>query len=708
MISTTSYFSISVPLIRENLRRFWVIPVFGFLAYFFTGVFPLLMAGEDSYSIRSYLQTTLDLRNPGFLIYACLFPLIASAMLFRYLHAPGSVSVMHALPFTRRSLFNSHYLSGLILAGLPVLATGVLFLCIGAPPLPPEAVADSASGYPWELFSPLHMLHWLGMSLLLVIFLYTLCVLSAIVTGNMPMHLICSALLNALLPALFFIGAAYCDRQLFGFPTLGLALSGIVNLSPLISFPVSAGQPGAPAVVAYILVILVLYAVTMLLYTKKPLERAGDSLSFRFMDVIVCYFIALLGMTALAFYFEDAMGGGTVSFYIGLAVGTLIAFFLARIIIKRTVRVWGRETWIQLGAYALAVALFLTGLQFDLFGYERRIPVAERVQSFSINPNMLSLSNGKIVYDYWSSAGYAGFQDPVNLRAIMAFHQRITENKASLRGADNDGDIRTNELQLRYTLSGVIGTSMNREWTLPWSFTRGDESLKTLVESAEFKELNRILTPEYPEPESVKFSQYGVMLDVNLSLAERRAFLACVEKDMRLETYAQFTDLANPLLMLDITLVDKLAGRADPRNRYVSVSVPRHYANSVAWLQENGYYEQILQQDESISSVTLVHYVYGEDPYNPYIASSTERYSFDDPALVRAALAQGESTFLNYRDRWELQFTVPGLSDSRGDSYYGADEDGSYFNYALYLNEGNPLLAQLEGNPLLERLPDSQ
>ncbi|MDR2816194.1 MAG: hypothetical protein LBB62_05775, partial [Proteiniphilum sp.] len=64
MQSTASFFSVSPALIRENLRRFWAVPAFGFVVYFFSGIFPLLMSGGNSWYYT--LRSTLNFANPGF------------------------------------------------------------------------------------------------------------------------------------------------------------------------------------------------------------------------------------------------------------------------------------------------------------------------------------------------------------------------------------------------------------------------------------------------------------------------------------------------------------------------------------------------------------------------------------------------------------------------------------------------------------------
>ena len=115
MKSKASYFSISKPLIIENLRRFWAIPALGFLVYFLSGIFPILMAYSHLNDMATYIESSLSNQQPFFMFAHLIFPIVAAVVLFRYLQGISSVSVMHSMPFTRAKLYNSGFLSGLIL-----------------------------------------------------------------------------------------------------------------------------------------------------------------------------------------------------------------------------------------------------------------------------------------------------------------------------------------------------------------------------------------------------------------------------------------------------------------------------------------------------------------------------------------------------------------------------------------------------------------
>ena len=63
MRSKASYFSLSAPILKENLRRFWPIPVISFIIYFLSGPFVVLTSYGYLNSVRSYLNNSAWLQK---------------------------------------------------------------------------------------------------------------------------------------------------------------------------------------------------------------------------------------------------------------------------------------------------------------------------------------------------------------------------------------------------------------------------------------------------------------------------------------------------------------------------------------------------------------------------------------------------------------------------------------------------------------------
>ncbi len=174
-----SYFSISIPLIKENLRRFWAIPAIGFLAYFLSGVFPILMSYSNINNMYYYIEMCLTNKQPFFMAIHLMLPIITAVIVYRYLQSPSSVTSMHAMPFTRAQLFNSGLLSGLILILLPLLGNELIFQLIAKPTYDYYMYEDykkmiGLMDNAVDIFTRSNVLEWFWQSLLIVLVIYAI------------------------------------------------------------------------------------------------------------------------------------------------------------------------------------------------------------------------------------------------------------------------------------------------------------------------------------------------------------------------------------------------------------------------------------------------------------------------------------------------------------------------------------------------------
>ena len=209
MKSKASYFSISKPLILENLRRFWAIPALAFLVYFLSGVFPVLMTYRHLNDMSSYIEISLNNQQPFYMLAHLMFPIITAIVIFRYLQGISSVSVMHSMPFTRAKLYNSNFISGLILIISPILVNGLILLAISKPVFNQYGTETGMMIDTINVFSRAEVLHWIWISILIVIVTYSISVFAGIVTGNSLMHFATAVWFNFLIPALYGVFIAY-------------------------------------------------------------------------------------------------------------------------------------------------------------------------------------------------------------------------------------------------------------------------------------------------------------------------------------------------------------------------------------------------------------------------------------------------------------------------------------------------------------------
>lgn len=138
MRSATSYFKISPAVIRDDLKRFWAVPVFSFVFLFFSCIFYLLMNMKDLDNIDNiylvrYVDNLLTGQNLAVLVDLCAVSVLSVLLVFRYLHNTGHVLAVHSQPFTRATLMNSHTVSCIIFTITPILLIGLILLIIARP-----------------------------------------------------------------------------------------------------------------------------------------------------------------------------------------------------------------------------------------------------------------------------------------------------------------------------------------------------------------------------------------------------------------------------------------------------------------------------------------------------------------------------------------------------------------------------------------------
>jgi hypothetical protein len=127
---------------------------------------------------------------------------------------------------------------------------------------------------------------------------------------------------------------------------------------------------------------LIFAATALVLYRKRHLESAGDFLSVKPVGMLFTL-VASACMGGLCYYIAAET-------FIGMAVGLLVGFFICRMLLERTIKVFRKKNWLQLVAFGLAVALSFGLTVFDAFGVASHIPKTEDIESVTIADQYLS------------------------------------------------------------------------------------------------------------------------------------------------------------------------------------------------------------------------------------------------------------------------------------------------------------------------------
>lgn len=726
MKSKASYFSISKPLIAENLRRFWAIPALSFLVYFLSGVFPILMSYSHLNDISSYIRMSLANQQPFYMFAHLMFPIIAAVVIFRYLQGVSSVSVMHSMPFTRAKLYNSGFLSGLILIAAPILANGLILIAISKPVYRQYGTETGLVTEALNLFSRADILNWIWVSLIIAFVVYAVSVFAGIVTGNGLMHFATGIWFNFLIPALYAVFIAYFSHYLYGFDTSGNWGEYGMRISPFLNVLRSEGVFGAGIMIYYVASFLVLYGITGFLYQKRKLERATDTLVFGFMEPIICYLIAFLGMTLLGFYFE-VLGESELYFYGGLAAGTVIFFIIGQMIVKKTPRIYNMKSLKSAGVYALIAVLFLLGLNFDVTGFERRVPSLNRIENFSINEEFAL--GGKFGTYYWNdrsfykNSGDEGFRmkDPGNIAAVTSLHQSLIDNKARFEDMKSWANIYNSSVYLQYNPDAAI--SLTRRYQIDYDFFRNSPDFKMIYESKEFKDHFTPLNLDYTGLTSIEVNSEIPYLEpvVIKNQTDIMEFMACLDRDFHEQTFEDMVSLKRPYaaVMINFKFKNKNSDTPErPLDNSVTYRITENYANTIQWLADHGYSDRFVRSAADVEAIDLLHYartevigapgVYVQDRSMLGYGYATKEYSIEtevlqitDPEKIQELLDTYETQNINYSDYYYGVIYYKGNGELAPDQYYldrygyipePAEKykmESSGHTVQIYFNEGN-------------------
>ena len=215
--------------------------------------------------------------------------------------------------------------------------------------------------------------------------------------------------------------------------------------------------------VVYCIAGLVLAALAVLIYRRRQMESCGDVVAIKILKPIFryCMCFGVSTMFALCVYsllFDSYMTGrAEAACYLGLLLfGAFVGYFVAEMLMQKTLRVF-RGKWKGFIISCLAFCAFVAVCEFDLTGYEKRLPDAEAVESVKL--------------DYHEGCD---FSQPENIRAMIDFHRSIIEEK----DINENANFR-NIIRIEYKLKD--GSSLKREYPLSFEDAQRQDENSSLM-----------------------------------------------------------------------------------------------------------------------------------------------------------------------------------------------------------------------------------
>lgn len=426
---------------RNLLRRCWPLWTGYFLLLLFLLPVPLSrvtanMAESGEYR-RMVLSGAEDMVPVCFVV-----GILAVMVVFSYLYSSRSCGLMNSLPIRRETMFSTVWLTGFV----PLLLAQLL------------AAGLTAALYLGKGLDMQALLQWLLAGACAMLCFYGIASFCAMLTGSL-----------LVLPGLYLVlnltawAVVGCLQSLLQNLVYGLGNRGswrLIALSPPVwlEHEMRVGRlemgdwqlQGLGWLIVYALVGLILSVLALLLYQKRRMETAGDTVAYPVLKPVFRYCMAFgAALVASAAVYSLALGGSfhgrgaAVIIWVLLLGGAALGWMAAEMLIQRTVRIFPGK-WKGLIAVCAVLTLGLWTAELDLTGFERRVPEADQVERVAVL--------------------YRGTQEmeaPENIEKALAVHRSMVANKAlhepEIHGA---GDW----LTLHYRLKD--GRELERSWYL--------------------------------------------------------------------------------------------------------------------------------------------------------------------------------------------------------------------------------------------------
>ncbi len=381
-------------LFRKNMTRF--APVWG--AYLLCLLLGLVVMYVDqntrqvNFWFASHMAQCIQVMGVVNLFYGP----VAAQLLFGDLYNSRMCNALHAMPIRRETYFVTNVLSGIVASLVPTAVMALLSI-----PLLAGTIVQDA----WLI-----ALLWFGAANLQFICFFGMAVFCIFCTGNRLIMLAVYAVLNAGAFLAYFVVDTVYTPMLFGVITPDRLVEMLTPVQNLVNhtfvevenyhnmIALFEGReteavakfwvnPVYGNLFVWALVGLAFVVAGLLMYRKRNLECAGDAVAFPVLAPVfqvVCS-LGACGMAGVVvnIFFGYSHYSGSVIMYTVLACGMAVGWFVGKMFLERSTRVFRPKNWIGLGVLAAVTALSLLLTWMDVLGIETWVPKAEKVESVS-------------------------------------------------------------------------------------------------------------------------------------------------------------------------------------------------------------------------------------------------------------------------------------------------------------------------------------
>lgn len=460
MKSKTSCFNKTI--FKKNITHFW--PIWLIILIWNLFIMPFMIYNSSlSYRASDYAsrQEMMQMRANDIIsiayVYAnpvvlFIFSVVVVMVVFSYLYNARSAYTIHALPVTRKSLFFTNYISGLLFLLVPEIVGFLTGILVGA-----------LCGYT----SMNHLLTGLLFAAGNSFVSYSFTVFVAMFTGQLLAVPIFSLILNFLYVGCKALVSVVMSMISYGMP-MTFQSGKLDALSPLYyivrhmkityvyseSYSVCTGISGGEIVGLYSAAAVIAVIAAYFVYRVRNMETAGSLISVSWICPVFRWGVAFCGGTMLSVVLCSIMNlwSGSAAFLFLLIAEILFgvcSFFGAQMFLEKGFRVFHKKRVVECGVFAGILACLIVGIECDLFGQERKMPETSKIEKAYIR-------------------GYSsmGGSNEEMIEEIRKIHQQMIDSKKEFekfQSANDDAFY----VEVSYSLKN--GSKLRRQYGIPAS-----------------------------------------------------------------------------------------------------------------------------------------------------------------------------------------------------------------------------------------------
>lgn len=566
----------------DNIKRHSWLSICYLLILILTIPFQVVNLSNKDYITKNDFYNLFHLTQYQMQLFVIMvFPVLTAVLLFRYIHVKGAADMMHSLPIKRVTLFVNQVGVGILIMLLPIIITGIV--C---------GILRNSMNLS-HFFTNRDVIDWALYTFLYDMIFYSACIFFGVIVGMSVLQSVFTYIFLFLPVGLIILGNYVFQVILFGYnASIGTATSALSPIGMLIDH--YNDRINSTPVTAYTLLCIFFILGSLWLYNRRKIEAATEAIAFKNLNYIFKYSTTFCTMLVCGVYLSSTQNRSFTWLLFGFLIGSFIGYFTSEMLIKKSL--WIFNNFKGYALYLLIIVLLLTGLKFDIIGYQNRIPELNNISYISMD-----------YYGQYSTQNIEkySFKTQTSFTLIRKLHKQIIKDK-------NRSSKNTSTEYFTYKLKN--GKTLSRSY----SINRKDyiAFLKPLSESEEYKRIyNQAYTLSPTDVDKITISPNNKSTYVTIVAPEEiKQLISILKQEIHNKNYEEENSSIQPWATIDFLIKDKSIEKyiaPNPNNGYnydntfITANFDKSYTQLEKWLKQKGYLNNTRVLPEDINSFEI-------------------------------------------------------------------------------------------------------